>query len=491
MKKFAFFSILALGFGLVSCDNDFDFPNPPGQSNPQEPIFETANLEMTSGVNGTINLDQANNANALVAIANIVSAENIPAGYELSFVGQMSESDAFANPFEFQTSVSDNVIYANPDDLDAGFHKLFNTLDPSEKTTNIRYKAYAVNGSATIRLGGENVYFCPMTATMTPFNPGFTVEEEYYLIGTCTNGTIDAAKAIKLTNGGGSPYDNPEFSAVINVSADEADNGYEWAIVPRSTLTASSGTIFGVTDSELASERNGFLTDYSSNPAYATITEAGPYQIIVNMRPDEDGLCSYKVINAVEQLYVIGTGCDWDFAKAQILQTSNNITYYGYAHLNTEFKLTVEPNWQATAYGSEEKGKLTTKPGDTNIKVDQNGDPIANALYWCDANLVDMTYALTKINTIAIIGDATPGGWDESKEIAMTPSADFLTWTVKTTLTDGSFKFRANNAWAINLGGTLENLVQNSPDNIPAPLTGEVTITLDLSKLPYTATVVK
>ena len=239
-----------------------------------------------------------------------------------------------------------------------------------------------------------------------------------------------------------------------------------------------------MSDSELATEREGFLSEYSSNPAYATITEAGPYQIIVNMRPDEDGLCSYKVINAVEQLYVIGTGCDWDFAKAQILQTSNNITYYGYAHLNTEFKLTVEPNWQATAYGSEEKGKLTTKPGDTNIKVDQNGDPIANALYWCDANLVDMDYALTKINTIAIIGDATVGEW--VTETVMTPSADFLTWTLKTTLKDGVFKFRANNDWPINLGGSLQDLTLDGAD-IPAPLTGEVTITRDLSKLPYTA----
>lgn len=489
MKKFAFFSILALGFGLASCDNDFDFPNPPGQSNPQEPIFETADLELTSGVNGIVNLDQVNNDNSLVALANVVTVENLPEDYQLSFVGQMATSDDFSNSFEFATSVADNIVYANPDDLDAGYHKFFNTIDPNaENTVNIRYKAYAVNGSATIRLGGENVYFCPMTATMTPLNPGFTVEEEYYLIGTCSNGAIDASKAIKLSNGGGSPYDNPEFSAVIKVSTDEADNGYQWAVVPRSTLTAGSGTIFGVSDSELATEREGFLSEYSSNPAYATITEAGPYQIIVNMRPDEDGLCSYKVINAVEQLYVIGTGCDWDFAKAQILQTSNNITYYGYAHLNTEFKLTVEPNWQATAYGSEEKGKLTTKPGDTNIKVDQNGDPIANALYWCDANLVDMDYALTKINTIAIIGDATVGEW--VTETVMTPSADFLTWTLKTTLKDGVFKFRANNDWPINLGGSLQDLTLDGAD-IPAPLTGEVTITLDLSKLPYTATAVK
>lgn len=70
----------------------------------------------------------------------------------------------------------------------------------------------------------------------------------------------------------------------------------------------------------------------------------------------------------------------------------------------------------------------------------------------------------------------------------MTPSADFLTWTVTTTLKEGTFKFRANDGWDINLGGSLLDLTPGA-DNIPAPTTGKVTITLDLSSIPYTATV--
>ena len=81
---------------------------------------------------------------------------------------------------------------------------------------------------------------------------------------------------------------------------------------------------------------------------------------------------------------------------------------------------------------------------------------------------------------------ATVGGWSE--ETKMTPSEDLLTWTLKTTLTNGEFKFRANNDWNINLGGSLDNLTMDGA-NITAPVTGEVTITLDLSSLPYTATI--
>jgi hypothetical protein len=52
------------------------------------------------------------------------------------------------------------------------------------------------------------------------------------------------------------------------------------------------------------------------------------------------------------------------------------------------------------------------------------------------------------------------------------------------------WKFRANDDRAINLGGSLSNLTQGG-DNIECSETGTYTITLDLSSLPYTATVVK
>lgn len=478
-------SVLSLGF--VACDN-YDMPNPPAQSNPQEPIFEAANLEMTSGVNETVNLDQQNNDNTLVALANVISVENLPEGYELSFVGQMASSDDFSNPFEFATSVSDNVIYANPDDLDAAFHEVFKTIDPAAKTANIRYKAYAVKETSSVRLGGENVYFCPMTATMTPFNPGFTVEEEYYLIGTCTNGTIDAAKAIKMSNSGVSSYDDPNFSVVVEISADEAESGYQWAVVPRSTLTAGSGMVLAPSDVDLTTDLSGYLKAYTSNEGiFAIIDEPAKFLIAVNVKA-EDELYSYSVAYAFDNLWTPGPANNWDAAASEMLYTNNYKNYEGYAHINEQFKFTSAPDWEHLNFGFASAGHLSTDGGAGNLTVTEKDEPFTDGLYWCTADIVALTYTATPINTIAIMGDATVGGWDT--ETVMTPSADFLTWTLKTTLKDGAFKFRANNDWDINLGGSLQDLTQGGAD-IPAPLTGEVTITLDLSKLPYTATVVK
>ncbi len=475
----------ALSTGFVACDNDFDFPNPPGQSNPQEEIFDTANLVIESAASGTINLEQINNDNLAVALAKITDVTNIPEGYTLEFTGQISASDDFSNPVEFKTAMDSTVITANPDDIDAAFHEIFKTIDPAAKTANIRFKGYAVNGSSTVRLGGENVYYCPMTATMSPFAPEFTVEEEYYIVGTCTNGTLDINKAIKMTNSGISPYDDPSFSAMIEVSPDQAGGGYEWAIVPRSTISAGSGLVIAVSDSELNAEKSGYLKDYSALGTYGVINEASKFLITVNLKP-EDNLYSYNLAYAFDNLWTPGPANGWNAGASQMLYTNNYKNYMGYVHVDTEFKFTSAPDWDHTNFGFAEAGKLSTDGGAGNLKVTQNDEPFGNSLYWCTADIVALTYTTTPVASIAIIGDATVGGWNE--ETKMTPSEDFLTWTLKTTLKNGEFKFRANNDWPINLGGSLDDLTLDGA-NIAAPVTGEVTITLDLSSIPYTATI--
>lgn len=82
------------------------------------------------------------------------------------------------------------------------------------------------------------------------------------------------------------------------------------------------------------------------------------------------------------------------------------------------------------------------------------------------------------INSVAIIGSATPGGWDA--ETPMTQDAENpAVWTISLTLVDGAAKFRANNAWDVNWGDTgfpLGTGVQNGPDIAIVPGQYNVTI---------------
>ena len=55
-----------------------------------------------------------------------------------------------------------------------------------------------------------------------------------------------------------------------------------------------------------------------------------------------------------------------------------------------------------------------------------------------------------------LIGDATPGAWDNSTD--MTYDEEKGCWTVIADMIVGGYKFRANNDWGINGGGDLTDL---------------------------------
>lgn len=484
MKKISLMLLGIMGLGFTACE-DFDLPNPPGQFNPQEPVFEAADLTLvgTAG-DATYDLEQLNASATPIQLAELQGIENLPEGYSLQFVGQMAASDAFNNAVEFPVEFSNNVISVMPDVLEGTYHAALKTIAPEARTANVRYLAYGVSGDNKVRLGGIDTYYCPMTIVLKPFDPGFVMEDAYYLIGTCTNGQIDATKALKMSNSGVSPYDDTKFSVVVDITDQEAFDGYEWAVVPASTLAAGTGVVYGPTDIMDSTFPTGNLKGYESDGVFGIILENNKHLITVDMRPDEAGEFHYSWILAIPCLYTPGGSNGWNQAASQTLYTNNYIEYQGYVNIDGEFKFTSAPDWNHTNYGFAEEGKLSTDPGAGNLKVDESG------LYWVTANISALTYNVSvPITTYGLIGDATAGGWDESTPL--TPSENMLVWTGEVQLKgEGSIKFRANNGWDINLGGNLSDLTPGG-DNIPTPGEGTYVVTLDLSQYPYSATVVK
>lgn len=79
---------------------------------------------------------------------------------------------------------------------------------------------------------------------------------------------------------------------------------------------------------------------------------------------------------------------------------------------------------------------------------------------------------------MAVIGDATAGGWDADRNLFHKEDNGVHSWYGVVTLGDGEFfKFRANDAWDFNLGGDLANLT-NGGDNIASPGAGAYYMTL-------------
>lgn len=118
-------------------------------------------------------------------------------------------------------------------------------------------------------------------------------------------------------------------------------------------------------------------------------------------------------------------------------------------------------------------GVLAGNPGT------QSGDPdsfsIATAGYYTfTLNMNDKSYTLkpytgstTAYTTIGIIGSATPGGWDADTDMVKT---DKHIWYISSIdLKKGEGKFRAENDWGTNWGGStkLSGIGTNGGANIP------------------------
>lgn len=127
---------------------------------------------------------------------------------------------------------------------------------------------------------------------------------------------------------------------------------------------------------------------------------------------------------------------------------------------------------------------LLLQDGEVNCQVATAG------YYRMQADTDALTYSLTATNW-GIIGAATPGGWDNSTPLVYNPTTKKLEAIV--VMTAGPYKFRANNAWDINLGADSDgdgSLNYGGPDfNLDAAGTYKVELDLSIPRVhTYTLT---
>ena len=243
MKKIKFISAIALTMVMASCD-DFDLPNPPGQTNPEpEAVFENSGIVLTQG-DATVNLVEANKANTDVTVANITELVNFPADYTLSVDMDIAGDASFSNATTISTTIVDNAVMVNPDIFNGAIQKSI-TKKPGVYEVYSRFKAYAERGTTRVRLGGLDAFFAADSKfNVTTLDPVKVMEEAYYLVPCDANGNPVMSKAVKMNNtlGNVSVYDNPEFALKVTVdaAAAESETGYLWKVAPQSAVTAGS-----------------------------------------------------------------------------------------------------------------------------------------------------------------------------------------------------------------------------------------------------------
>lgn len=141
-----------------------------------------------------------------------------------------------------------------------------------------------------------------------------------------------------------------------------------------------------------------------------------------------------------------------------------------------------------TGYVKLDKTKpFTLKDPDANITYGANGSALAvstngivptdNGWFKLTANTKVLTYTMEPY-MIGLVGSATPNGWN-SPDQKMDYDAATGTWKITITLVDGDIKFRLNDGWAWNLGGTTDKLTVDGANITLAA--GKYTIVLTIT----------
>lgn len=427
---------------MVSCTEDYtDWGNP--QSNSQEEAVAFGNGSVTPV--DVINL--ADVATEKVKVASIVAPTSSDAAYtpnyKINFDGQSFDIDADGN-----MAKADLVNY-----ITNKYGKR-----PTKRDIDATLDAWQSNGSTAVKMVTSET-FQVKAIPEAPF-----IDNGYYLVGDMfttddVNGwTKGVAKAFNHSEK--DVYDDPVFT--VSFETTKADQ--YWKIIPKKNIDADDLWAPGVVGPKVDGDDSmtGALTNGEAKAG--KIAKAGKYKLTINMM---DYSYTIEEVNYDPFIYFIGSTDGWksNDQKLALVDDAKGV-YTGYVYLadpnaaGFEFKFQrAQGNWD-TAIGA---GTFVSFGG-AAIGVD-NGNIGVNAgegVYYMDVNLSEGTITATKVETMGMIGGFN--NWDGDAKMTWN-AEEYCFEATNAGVTADGWKFRVNGDWAINLGGSLNNLTAGG-DNI-------------------------
>ena len=278
------------------------------------------------------------------------------------------------------------------------------------------------------------------------------VSSAYYLVGDMVGWDYDAAVANKFSHSDASVFDDPVFSIIFTTTA---DNQY-WKIIPQENIDAGNiwadGVVGTVTDGETA--LTGSLTNKDAQAG--KIETAGKYRLTINMSE-----FTYKIEPILFEsfVYFIGATDGWSAADQKLALSNEEGLYRGFVYCadpngwGNEFKFQrVAGSWDNEINSGTFTGGITGdfEDGGGNIKA-----AAGEGVYYVELDLGALTLKATKVEKMGIIGDFN--GWGGDVEMTWN-ATDYCFEATNAGATAAGWKFRVNADWAVNLGGTLDNL---------------------------------
>lgn len=418
--------ILALATSLVACTDDYTDWAAPLQSEPENPI----DVSLSASAPSAIDIASVEGDSVVVFTATVNAPEGcVLASYKLT----LNDTQNLPVSLGGKAAVSD---------LNDAVFSLYGRR-PTERVMNAVLAGYVNVKGASVKVSQ------PLQLSVTPKAP--FIDQAYYLVGGMCEWAVETK--LLFNHSEADVYEDPVFSIVFTTTA---DNQY-WKIIPKTNVDGGDLWAVGETgvvgvDVDGDASMSGTLT--TTNPQAGKIEKAGMYRMELNMM---EYTYTIKELNFAPYIYEIGNNTGWgDVCPLAGLNYDGQ--YKGFAYLDGELKYKPHENdwnddWEK-ASGDAYAGTLTTEGSSDNI------DAVAPGFYMMDVDLVDLTYKHTLIETMGVIGSATPGLWDADTD--MTYDNSDGSWNLTIELTDGEIKIRANDGWDINWGGSIEEPTFNA-----------------------------
>ena len=246
MKLRYLYVLPLLGAALMGCD-EIEYSDAKPVENPQLPAVTQNDFSVSpaSALTAGMDLDALSAmtddpTTYMINLYTINSLTNsLPEDAVVSGGLELATTPDFANPFNVDGVVSENGVVSAPLSSFLYTRSMMYGRDPRQYTIYYRVPVYVTVNGGQYKLGSKDYYYCDGDSfPEMGVDPGYYVEEAYYLLGP--NGT-ELDSAVKFDHSGYNIYDDTIFT----VSAIFSEGNESWVIVPESEYEAAmaSGTL--------------------------------------------------------------------------------------------------------------------------------------------------------------------------------------------------------------------------------------------------------
>ena len=290
------------------------------------------------------------------------------------------------------------------------------------------------------------------------------ISESYYLIGGEKGWSEEEALTQPFSHSNQNVFDDPVFTYILKGGAERWFSFGDADALSAITKNNDWKQLYGYVDQQADKGKFARRCDMAGQPdnTFHVDGSAKFYRFSVNMLTLE-----YEItpLNFDPFIYYIGSTDGWSKAEQRLSLTDESGIYTGFLYCadpngwGNEFKFQKVPgDWGTEINTGMMSGGITgdVADGGGNFKA-----IAGEGIYYFTLNMATNSLNAVRITNMNLVGDFN--GWNQADDAQQMTwdAANYCFVITGAGVTANGWKFTANNAWGINLGGDINDLTQD------------------------------